>query len=337
MSELDRYSRQLLVSQIGADGQQRLLHARILIVGAGGLGCQVAAQLAGAGVGEIRIIDHDEVSISNLHRQILYRENDVGLSKAKISGRELSKINSQVKVTAVTQRLDTQNVVTLIQGVDLVIDAADNFATSYLLSDHCLLMRMPLLSASVNRTFGYLGVFCGDAKKPAPSLRAVFPRLPAELQSCDTVGVTGPSVGVIASLQAQEALKVLLDDSAQLLGKLLYCDLWNYRQHVVDFSTAPEPHSNQIELLNVDELSTSDLVIDVRNTAEVTIAPQTFKVDQNTPLAELDAKNLNLPNGCRVVLACASGQRALIGAQQLIDQGVAQVAALIPNSVTPNQ
>jgi molybdopterin/thiamine biosynthesis adenylyltransferase/rhodanese-related sulfurtransferase len=332
MSEFDRYSRQLLVSQIGEHGQDQLAKATVLIIGAGGLGCQVAAQLAGAGVGDIGIVDHDVVNLSNLHRQILFREADLGQSKALIAASEMRAINSQIKVSSIESRLAIDNVNELIKPVDLVVDAADNFATSYLLSDACLEQGIPMLSASVNRTFGYLGVFCGSAKRTAPSMRAVFPKLPINQQSCYTVGVTGPSVGIIASLQAQEALKVLLHDERQLLGKLLYCDLWNYKQHIIDFSGATEPETSGVELINAAQILQSDTVVDVRKADEITSSPQTFRVDRQIPLAHLVDHITTLAKNQRLVLACQSGQRALIGAQQLLDLGHKRVAVVLPVS-----
>ena len=331
MSEFERYSRQILVKQVGLAGQQKLAAAKVLIVGAGGLGCQVAAQLAGAGVANLVIIDHDTVALSNLHRQILFREADIGEDKAMVAQRELQAINSSINISALPARLSVNNVNDLIRGVDLVIDAADNFAASYLLSDACLAQGIPLLSASVNRSFGYLGIFCGTQQKPAPSLRALFPKLPNEQLSCDTVGVTGPSVGVIASLQAQEAIKVLVDDTKQLSGKLLYVDLWNYNFHCVDFNGANEPATAQIEMVGADKLLESDLVIDVRNPGELAAEPQPFTVHLTIPLPELAQRLAEIPQSARIVCACKSGQRALIAAQQLLQDGHQSVAALLPN------
>ncbi|NNC99728.1 MAG: HesA/MoeB/ThiF family protein, partial [Gammaproteobacteria bacterium] len=215
---------------------------------------------------------------------------------------------------------------------DLVVDAADNFATSYLLSDACLANRVPLVNASVNRNFGYVGVFCGTRDRPAPSLRALFPRLPRQQLSCDTVGVTGPSVGVMASLQAQEVIKVLINDQYQLLGKLLYADLWQYRLHIVDFNTAPEPPDSQIELISSQQITAGDLVIDVRNNDEIHLLPQPFATQFEIPLPDLSTRIDEIPTAARLVCACRSGQRAVIAAQQLLDHGHPVVAALLPGS-----
>ena len=324
----------MLLEQIGDAGQARLAASKVIIVGIGGLGCQVAAQLAGAGVGKLILIDHDVVEESNLHRQILFREADIGTPKALAGQRELAAINSGIEIIARQIRVGVENVGTLTSGVNLVVDAADNFATSYLLSDACLQSGTPLLSASVNRSFGYVGIFCGTHKSPAPSYRALFPKLPGQQLDCNTVGVTGPAVGMIASLQAQEALKVLIDDEHQLLGKLLYADLWQYRLHTVNFQQAPEPEAAQVTLISTQQITADDFVIDVRGADEISVSPQSVAVQIEIPLPELAARILELPPSKRLVCVCQSGQRALIAAQQLIDFGHGSVAALLPDNIS---
>ena len=330
MKTPDRYSRQQLIRQIGVVGQRKLGNSRVLIVGAGGLGCQVAAQLAGAGVGHLTIVDHDDVALSNLHRQILFREPDVGQSKSAVAARELIAINSDIVVQAMSVKLSPANVAQLVRDSSLVVDAGDNFALSYLLSDACA-HKIPLVAASVNRTFGYVGVFCGNAANPAPSFRAAFPKLPQQLQSCELVGVTGPGVGVIASLQAQETLKVLLDDPAQLRGKLLYMDLWNYAQHLVDFSTAAEPQI-RVTLIAPDQLNDTDIVVDVRDRQEIELQQQPFATSLQIPVNELDTQLHRLPGEGRIVCCCQSGQRALLAAQKLSENDFSELAVVLPSA-----
>ncbi|RBP53638.1 ThiF family adenylyltransferase [Arenicella xantha] len=319
-----RYARQLQLSEIGIEGQAKLAAARVLLLGVGGLGCTVATQLVSAGVGELVLVDHDTIDQTNLHRQHLFRESDCGQSKAKVAQQALRELNSSVNITAFSERILPSNIARIGQGVDLIIDAADNFAVTYLACDFSRHSNTPMLSASVNRVYGHVGVFGG----PWPSFRAVFPRLPANQQSCDSVGVTGPSVGVIASLQAQEALKILVGQTT-LGGKLLYVDCWHYNFHLLDVSNANEDAALNISLVEPDQLSESDYVIDVRNTAEVQTSPQPFHVDCYIPLDELSQLDISGINQ-RIVLACRSGQRAMLGAQTLKQRGATNIAALLP-------
>ena len=336
MHKSDRYSRQILVNQIGRVGQEQLTRAKILIVGMGGLGCQVGMQLAGAGVGNLVLVDHDVIDISNLHRQALFREADIGTPKASIAERELKALNSKITISAINRRLSVDTIDSAMESVDLVVDAADNFATSYLLSDNCLERNVPLVSASVNRSFGFVGVFCGthakSKKKPPPSFRALFPRLPKEQLSCNTVGVTGPSVGIIANIQAQEALKILINDPQALYGKIVYADLWQYKLHSIDFNKALEPKKSRISIIGEVHLSENDFILDVRNAEEIEMKPQTMMTNAEIPLHELNQRLAEIPKTNRVVCVCASGQRALIAAQQISDHGIMEVAALLPSA-----
>ena len=225
-----------------------------------------------------------------------------------------------------------------MSAADVVVDAADNFSCSYLISDACDAQGVPMVSASVNATFGYLGVFCASQRNntSTPSFRAVFPRLPNQAQSCETVGVTGPSVGIIANLQAQETLKVLLNDPHQLAGELLYLDLWNYSQHRMDVSKATTPEAGQTELIDESQLNALDFVIDVRNHEELALKKQPFVTHFHSPMPELLDNIAAFPNDQRIVLACQTGQRALLAAQQLSDQNFKHLAALLPSNARPS-
>jgi rhodanese-related sulfurtransferase len=249
--------------------------------------------------------------------------------------RELQALNTQISVSSIQARLSPDTIGSLITDVDLVIDAADNFATTFLLSDACHMRRLPLVSASVNRSFGFVGVFCGvglrSSDKPIPSFRALFPKLPQEQLSCDTVGVTGPSVGLIASVQAQETIKVLINDPHALFGKILYADLWQYKMHYIDFSNAKEPTDSQIEIISQACLNNTDTILDVRNPEEIETLPHTFTTTLAIPMHELDQRLKEIPNAQRVVCVCASGQRAIIAAQQILDYGHSHVAVMLPS------
>src|SRR5438874_3194040 len=186
----DRYARQTVLGEVGAAGQQRLASSSVLVVGAGGLGCPVLQYLAGAGVGRIVIVDHDSVEETNLHRQPLYAMPDIGKPKAETARAALLRFNPQIAVEAVVERLTPQNAAHLVARADVIVDAADSFAVTYMLSDACHATAKPLVSASVIGLTGYVGVFCGGG----PSYRAVFPEVSIDGGTCATVGVLGTAV-----------------------------------------------------------------------------------------------------------------------------------------------
>ena len=327
----DRYHRQQRVPQFGSASQQRLSNAKVLIVGVGGLGSPVSTQLAGAGIGQLTLVDHDVVSLSNLHRQSLFTEQDLGQAKVLAAQQRLSALNSEISIKAIQSSLNPDNAEDLVTAHTVIVDAADNFFVSYLLSDLCLKHRIPLVSASVLQTNGYVGVFCGTSKKPAPSMRAIFPSPPLTANNCDTAGVTGPSVGVIGSIQAQEVLKVVLQDPAQLLGKLFYLDLWDYRQNIVSFEGAKEP-SQIAPLIAEHDVSGTDLILDVRS--ELEVQEQARKnTHLNIPVDQIQQRqqelNRELGSASRIVCVCKSGQRALNAAHQLIELGHNNIAVAL--------
>ncbi len=314
-----RYIRQQLVPQLAGNAQQKLENAKVLVVGVGGLGSPVSLFLAGAGVGSITLVDPDLVSLSNLHRQILFQESDVNHSKAETAKARLNELNSHIHITAINQKLCIDNAESLISQATVVVDAADNFLVSYLLNDLCFEKRIPFVSASVLTTHGYLGVFCGTQETPAPSLRAVFPSPSSDTNNCNTSGVTGPSVGIIGSYQAQEVIKVIIGDDSQLLGKLMTLDLWDYRQHIIDFNAAKEP-PHKAEFVSLGNVQKNAVVLDVRTEQEHrdTPPPQTAI---NIPLHELTERLDELDQTQQINCVCHSGQRALVAATVLLNNG----------------
>lgn len=319
-----RYHRQEQVPQLGDRSHELLADARVLIVGAGGLGAPVSTLLAGAGVGHISLIDHDVVSLSNLHRQTLFTEADVQQPKVFAAQRRLQASNSEIQVEAIYQALTAHNGSELVSQHTVIVDAADSFFVSYLLSDLCLRLRRPLVSASVLQTNGYVGVFCGSQNKPAPSMRAIFPCPPLVAKSCSTAGVTGPSVGVIGSIQAQEVIKVILQDETQLLGKLLYLDLWDYRQNIVDFNGATEP-TIVPPLISESDVRSDDVLLDVRTHEEVKQQPRQRSF-VHIPVDQIAEQQSKLDHNARIVCVCQSGQRALNATHQLIELGYKKLA-----------
>ena len=328
----NRYLRQQQVPQLGAESSAMLASAKVLVVGVGGLGAPVSSYLVGAGVGSITLLDHDVVELSNLHRQTLFKESDVGGSKALVAQERLLELNQSIEINGLNQSLSVDNARELISSHTVIVDAADNLFVSYLLSDLCFEYRIPLVAASVLQTSGYVGVFCGTKEHPAPSMRAIFPSPPRQAKSCSTSGVTGPSVGIVGSLQAQEVLKVIVNDKSQLLGKLLYVDCWLHSQNTVDFSDAQEP-GRFATLISSNSITGDDQVLDVRTEQEIVQNPNAL-VTVKIPLQRLDknhqllAEELSdkLHKDRRIVCVCQTGQRAIVGAKVLMNAGFSDVA-----------
>ena len=221
----ERYSRHLLLPEVGLAGQMRLAHARVALVGAGGLGAPVSLYLAAAGVGQITLIDDDRVERSNLQRQVVHAEARVGMPKVESARLTLTALNPSVRVVPRAERLVAANVEALLADHDVVIDGADNFSTRYLLSAACLRLRLPLVYGAVHRFSGQVSVFdarCDDS----PCYRCLFPEPPsaAEAPNCAEAGVLGVLPGTIGLLQATEAIKLLLGIGQPLVGRLLCYD-----------------------------------------------------------------------------------------------------------------
>ncbi|MBS9777720.1 MAG: HesA/MoeB/ThiF family protein [Gammaproteobacteria bacterium] len=319
---MDRYHRQMMVDKLGVLGQDKLISSHVAVVGLGGLGSPLCLYLAGAGVGKLTLVDHDDVSLTNLHRQVLYREHDTNQSKAEIAKKTLSELNGQIEIVSSNQPVNASNIDDMFDGVDVIVDAADNFAISYLLSDYAYEHHKPLVSASVMQTYGYVGVYCYSSfsQKVLPSMRAIFSHPPDVGVDCNSVGVIGTSAGIIAMLQAQEVIKVIVGDKEQLAGKLLNFDCWNYRQSIIDFNSAPEPN-NKIHIVASANLTNDDWVIDVRTVDEAEKDPKVS--DQHIPLKEMNVKTL--PKDKRLIFICASGQRALYAADKALQNNFENV------------
>ncbi|MGA9369122.1 MAG: HesA/MoeB/ThiF family protein, partial [Steroidobacteraceae bacterium] len=251
----DRYARQRVLPEVGAQGQEHLAAATVLVAGAGGLGCPVLQYLCAAGVGRLLIVDHDRVDESNLHRQPLYRMSDLGEPKARAAAAALRQLNPEVTVTDEVTRLTPANAAVWVSRADVIIDAADSLALTYILSDECLRQGKALVSASVLGLSGYVGVFCGGA----PSYRAVFPEMPRQAGSCAQSGVLGTAVGVIGTLQAHLTLSMLLDLKPTVLGQLVSVDFRTLRFSGFSFASAREPAPPALRFIAPEEVRAGDL------------------------------------------------------------------------------
>ena len=217
--EVERYARHLVLREIGGPGQQKLKAARVLVVGAGGLGAPASLYLAAAGVGTLGLVDPDAVSLSNLQRQVLYATADAGRSKAEAAVERLAALNPHTVVETHPVWLDAANAAEIVNGYDLVLDGTDDFATRFAVSDACLSQGKPLVSGALGRWTGQVGVFHGR-----PCYRCLVPEIPPDAETCALVGVVGALAGVIGSMMALEAIKLIAGAGEPLSGKLLIYD-----------------------------------------------------------------------------------------------------------------
>ncbi len=220
--QIRRYSRQIILPQVGGKGQGKLLTSKVLVVGAGGLGSPVAFYLAAAGVGTLGIVDFDAVDLSNLHRQILHRTGDVGRPKTKSAAKTLRALNPDVTLALHRERITSENALKILEPYDVVVEGSDNFPTKYLVNDACVLSEKPLVLGAVYQFEGQVGVFLPGG----PCYRCIFPEPPPRgaVASCQEAGVLGVVPGVIGSIQATETLKVLLEVGETLAGRFLVFD-----------------------------------------------------------------------------------------------------------------
>lgn len=217
--EVERYGRHLVLREIGGPGQQKLKAARVLIVGAGGLGSPAALYLAAAGIGTLRIVDPDVVDRSNLQRQVLFAEADIGRPKVEAAAAHLAALNPHVAVEPVRAAFDAASGADLVAGCDLVLDGTDDFDTRFAVNTACVAAGVPLVSGAIGRWTGQVGVFAGR-----PCYRCLVPEVPPDAETCAVVGVVGALAGVVGSMMALEAVKLLTAAGETLAGRLLIYD-----------------------------------------------------------------------------------------------------------------
>jgi molybdopterin-synthase adenylyltransferase len=234
-AEVERYARHLVLREIGGPGQQALKRASVLVVGAGGLGAPASLYLAAAGVGRIVLVDHDIVDRSNLQRQVLYAEEDIGRAKVERAAARLTALNPHVSVEPVQARLEASNAADLVRGVDLVLDGTDDFGVRFCVNAACVAEGKTLVSGAIGRWTGQVGVFAGR-----PCYRCLVPEVPPDAETCSAVGVVGALAGVIGSMMALEAVKLLVGAGEALRGRLLVYDALAGETRTVRIGADPE-------------------------------------------------------------------------------------------------
>ncbi len=273
-NEKARYSRQVILPEIGAEGQARLKSAKVLVVGAGGLGCPVLTYLTAAGIGTIGIVDSDRVELTNLHRQVLFGEAEIGRMKAEAAAEKLHNLNPTVKFKSYPLFLSPKNALNLIADYHIVVDATDNFPTRYLINDACVILDKPFVLGSIHRFQGQVAVLnygkAGEEK--GPSYRCLFPKPPAPetVPNCSEIGVIGILPGIIGSLQANEVIKMIVGYGKILSGEILFVDSLGLRFKTLKLKRNPDIIAQTLRLKdNLPEFDYDSFCSDSRAAGEI--------------------------------------------------------------------
>jgi molybdopterin/thiamine biosynthesis adenylyltransferase/rhodanese-related sulfurtransferase len=339
----ERYQRQIILPEFGEESQQKLLKAKVLVIGAGGLGCPVLQYLTAAGIGTIGIVDDDVVELNNLHRQVLYSVNDIGSSKAERAAYILQQLNPDIKITPYDERLTVQNALILFDEFDIIIDGTDNFSTRYMINDACVLMNKPLVYGAISQFEGQVSIFNFRQKESdeAVNYRDLFPDPPKEdeVLNCAEAGVLGVLPGVIGTMMANETIKLITGIGEPLVNQLLTYNALNNQVYQLTLFARKETRSlipkNEAAFLKMDYewLCSSEIkhpiaigseidadtfntlisngnvdVIDVRESYEMPVADDFSNI--KIPLAQL-AENISLIKSDTIVTFCQSGNRSL--------------------------
>ncbi|WP_462221413.1 molybdopterin-synthase adenylyltransferase MoeB [Ferruginibacter sp.] len=336
-----RYQRQMILKNFGEAGQQKLLQAKVLVVGVGGLGCPALQYLAAAGIGTIGIVDDDVVALSNLHRQILFTVNDIGLFKATCAAAVLQKSNPEINIIAYAERLTAQNAFSIISLYDIIIDGTDNFSSRYMINDACVLLNKTLVYGAVSQYEGQVAIF-NLPDNNAVNYRDLFPHPPKEneILNCAEAGVLGVLPGIIGIMQANETIKLITGIGKPLINCLLTYNALNNQIYELELSANAETRAlipkdkttfeqtdydwlcsatidpQEIDVVFFNKLlSSGDInIIDVRELDELPVIKEF--VHQKIPLSQL-AEKFSLLNASAVVAICQSGKRSLQAAKQL--------------------
>lgn len=321
--EYKQYNRHLILDEIGYDGQQKLKAAKVLVIGAGGLGCPVLQYLSAAGIGSIGIIDHDVIDQTNLQRQVIYTHEDIGKYKAEIAVKRLSALNPYISFTTYTEKLSSQNAISVFKEYDIIIDGSDNFPTRYLANDAAILTNKPLVYGSIFKFEGQVAVF---NYKNGPTYRCLFPNppLPDEVPNCSDIGVLGVLPGIIGSLQANEVIKMICGLGEVLAGKILTFNALTLQQHIIKFEKSDTAHVTELIDYDIfcgvkqenDEITAEILkektgdfyLIDVRSERE----REQFYIEGSIhiPLDEINERYQEIKTTKTIVVYCQSGVRS---------------------------
>lgn len=363
--EIRRYSRHLIMPEVGLEGQKKLKNAKVLCIGAGGLGSPLSLYLSAAGVGKLGILDFDVVDFSNLQRQVIHSEKTVGEPKVESAKNRLLDLNSHIEIQTYNERLTSDNSLDIIKNYDVVVDGTDNFATRYLTNDACVILGKPNVYGSIFRFEGQVSVF--DAER-GPCYRCLYPEPPPPglVPSCAEGGVLGILPGVVGTLQASEVVKLIIEQGEPLIGRLLFMDVLTMEPRILKLRKNPDcpicgdnPTIKELidyeefcgigrgelgkeetnkEPVNVKEISVEDFhekrkvkdgkvqLIDVREPHEYEIC----KIDGSEliPLGEIKDRTSELDPDAEIVIHCHHGGRSMKAAKMLQEKGFTNVINL---------
>lgn len=332
---MNRYKKHIILSEIGQVGQEKLSAAKVLVIGAGGLGCPVLQYLTAAGVGSLGIVDFDVVEESNLQRQVLFGSSTLGINKAVAAKNRLSDLNNTIQIDAYPERLTASNALPLFSNYDIIVDCTDNFASRYLINDASILTKKPLVYGAIYKFEGQVSVF---NYKEGPTYRCLFPEPPSGLQlSCDDIGVLGVLPGIIGALQANEVLKIILNIGNALSGKLLCYNALTSETNLISLTKTNASESQTEQSFKADfeennvlncsmEISIEAALnmkevhfIDVREYGEGPLL--TLPNLSQIPLNELARKTSAIDKNTPTIFLCQSGKRSRLAVLQLQKKG----------------
>jgi len=352
--EIRRYSRQIVIPELGVDGQLKLKNASVLVVGAGGLGSPAAIYLAAAGVGRIGLVDDDVVDLTNLHRQVLYATRDIGRKKVKAAEARLGALNPEVAIEARDTRISAGNAVELVRSYDIVLDGTDNFPARYLINDACVLAKKPMIYGGVLQFGGQVSVF---GAPDGPCYRCMLREPPAgDVLGCGQAGVLGALPGIVGALQASEAIKLILGFGRPLVGRLLFCDALGAQFDEMPILKDPDcpvcglrptitspveyarpcrgpappaveaggrrPFFRPIGARELERMRRTDkdlLILDIREDAEVSGRPIPGAL--HIPKSRIESSLARIPRGRDIVVVCRVGLHSVDVLHFLADRG----------------
>ena len=350
MNNKARYNRQIILPEIGEDGQFKLSKAKVLLIGAGGLGVAILPYLAAAGVGEIGVVDDDVIEVSNLQRQVIYKSSAVGKYKVDEAKAMVSELNPLIKVNAIAEKLSGKNAISLFEKYDIIVDATDNLQIKYLINDACLVTNKPMVYGSIFRFQGQISVF---NYQNGPTYRCLYPDENSSSANCTDAGVIGISVGIIGMLQANEVVKMILGIGEVLNGKILVYNILNNEQQKYDFEknvsividstifeekyVSNEKTIKEIEAEAVLNEMTNDeiLFLDVRNVDE--LPKINFKNGIQIPLMNLENEMDKLNSNQTIYVYCQSGIRSKIALEQLQKKNFKNIKSISGGALALNQ